>query len=122
MNFADCIELTGLRVFAYHGVLEEERATGQEFVIDVKITLDLRDAAAFDDVEKTIHYGDLAEEIAAAVRANPVDLIETVGERIAEVVLAHERATMVSVTVHKPTAPISVPFADVSVTINRGRM
>ncbi len=122
MNFADCIELTGLRIFAYHGVLKEERATGQEFVIDVKITLDLRDAAAFDDVEKTIHYGDLAEEIAAAVRANPVDLIETVGERIADLVLAHERATMVSVTVHKPTAPISVPFADVSVTINRGRM
>ena len=88
----------------------------------MKITLDLREAAAFDDVEKTIHYGDLAEEIAAAVRANPVDLIETVGERIADLVLAHDRATMVSVTVHKPTAPISVPFADVSVTINRGRM
>lgn len=122
MNFADCIELTGLRIFAYHGVLKEERANGQEFVIDVKITLDLREAAAFDDVEKTIHYGDLAEEIAAAVQANPVDLIETVGERIADLVLAHDRATMVSVTVHKPTAPISVPFADVSVTINRGRM
>ena len=64
---------------------------------------------------------ELAEEVVAAVESNPVDLIETVAERIATVVLAHERAMFTRVTVHKPQAPITVPFDDVSVTITRGR-
>lgn len=121
MDFADEITLTGLRASAFHGVLEHERRTGQVFVIDVTVFLPLRDAAATDDLDRTIHYGELAEEIVAAVESDPVDLIETVAERVAQVVLAHELAQMTRVTVHKPSAPISVPFEDVSVTITRSR-
>ena len=121
MNPLDQITLTGLRANAFHGVLEEERRTGQVFIIDVTVHLDLRAAGATDELAQTIHYGELAEEIVAAVESDPVDLIETVAERIAQVVLAHSAAHLVQVTVHKPSAPISVPFADVSVTIMRGR-
>jgi dihydroneopterin aldolase len=121
MTSADSIELTGLRVFAFHGVFDEERETGQEFVIDVRLSLDLAPAASSDDVTQTIHYGELAEAIAAAVQRDPVDLIETVAQRIADLVLAIPAVTLVSVTVHKPDAPITVPFDDVSVTLTRGR-
>lgn len=121
MNPMDEITLTGLRASAFHGVLEQERRTGQVFLIDVTVYLPLKDAAVTDDLEQTIHYGDLAEQIVAAVEGDPVDLIETVAERVAAVVLAHELAVATRVTVHKPSAPISVPFDDVSVTITRGR-
>lgn len=121
MNPLDEITLTGLRATAYHGVLEHERRDGQVFIIDVTVMLPLKDAATTDELARTIHYGELAEEVVAAVESNPVDLIETVAERIATVVLAHELAVFTRVTVHKPNAPITVPFEDVSVTITRGR-
>jgi len=118
---SDSITLTGLRITAHHGVFDFERADGQEFVIDVTVWLDLRAAADADDLTRTIHYGELAEEIAAAVQRDPVDLIETLAERIADVVLAHDAASRVRVTVHKPNAPIQIPFTDVSVQIERTR-
>jgi dihydroneopterin aldolase len=117
----DQITLTGLRASAFHGVFENERRDGQVFVIDVVVSLDFAAAAASDDLELTIHYGVLAEEIVTAVERDPVDLIETVAERIAQVVLAHKAAQLVTVTVHKPSAPITVPFDDVAVTITRSR-
>jgi dihydroneopterin aldolase len=118
---ADTITLTGLRASAFHGVLEQERIDGQVFVVDVTVSLDLAAAAGGDDLGLTIHYGELAEEVVAAVESDPVDLIETVAERVAGVVLAHRAAQAVTVTVHKPSAPITVPFADVAVTIHRSR-
>ncbi|SEA52231.1 dihydroneopterin aldolase [Leifsonia sp. 21MFCrub1.1] len=117
----DSIILTGLRVHANHGVFDFERAEGQEFVVDVTAWLDLSVASASDDLAATVHYGELAEEVVAAVERDPVDLIETVAERVAEAVLAHEPVDAVEVTVHKPQAPISVPFGDVAVRITRGR-
>jgi len=117
----DSIVLTGLRVRANHGVFDFERADGQDFVVDVTAWLDLSAAAAGDDLGATVHYGELAEEVVAAVERDPVDLIETVAERVAATVLAHEPVDAVEVTVHKPQAPIAVPFADVAVRIVRGR-
>lgn len=116
---ADSITLTGLRVNAHHGVYDFERENGQDFVIDVTVWLDFAQAAGSDDIAQTIHYGELAVEVTEAARHNPVDLIETVAERIAGVVLAHAVAQRVQVTVHKPSAPIEVPFTDVSVQITR---
>jgi dihydroneopterin aldolase len=115
----DQLTLTGLRASAFHGVYEHERRTGQVFIVDVTVHLDLSPAADGDDLASTIHYGELAEEIVNAVERDPVDLIETVAERVAQLVLAHDAAQSVDVTVHKPSAPITVPFADVSVTIHR---
>ncbi|KQQ93933.1 hypothetical protein ASF62_07075 [Leifsonia sp. Leaf325] len=117
----DSISITGLRIDAHHGVFEHERRDGQEFVIDATVWLDFAGAAADDELAQTIHYGELAVEIAEAVRRDPVDLIETLAERIAATVLAHPAAHEVRVTVHKPQAPIPERFDDVSVSITRGR-
>lgn len=117
----DRITLTGLRAFAHHGVFDHERRDGQQFIIDVVAHLDLRAAAAGDELAATVHYGVLAEQVVAAVETDPVDLIETVAERVAAVVLQHGAVWQTTVTVHKPQAPITVPFDDVSVTIVRGR-
>ncbi|HEU0183113.1 dihydroneopterin aldolase [Agromyces mariniharenae] len=117
----DRITLTGVRVRAHHGVFDFEREQGQEFVIDVSVAVDLAAAASGDDLGRTVHYGELAEAVADAVRRDPVDLIETVAERVADVALAYPAVEEVEVTVHKPEAPISVPFDDVAVTIVRSR-
>src|SRR5690606_8399039 len=73
----DEIVLTGLTVFGRHGVFAHERADGQEFTIDLHLRLSLADAAASDDVADTVHYGELAEAVAAVVAGEPVNLIET---------------------------------------------
>lgn len=115
----DHLTLTGLKAFGYHGVFPEERKNGQEFVLDVIVWVDFAASSGTDDLKQTVHYGTLAEEVVAAVERDPVELIETVAERVAAVVLAHRAATATRVTVHKPSAPITVPFSDVSVTITR---
>lgn len=117
----DRITLTGLEVHAHHGVFDFEREAGQLFVIDVVAELDLRAAASADDLAQTVHYGELAERVVTAVQDDPVDLIETVAERVAAVALEFGAIEQVTVTVHKPNAPISVAFADVSVSITRSR-
>ena len=115
----DRIALTGLRVRGRHGVLPEERRDGQEFVVDVVLRLDTRPAAASDDVADTVHYGELAERLEAVVAGEPVDLLETLAGRLADVCLADRRVTSAEVTVHKPAAPIAVRFDDVAVTVVR---
>jgi 7,8-dihydroneopterin aldolase/epimerase/oxygenase len=117
----DALTLTGLRATAHHGVFEHERVNGQEFVIDLTVWLDSRGAAADDDLTQTVHYGTLAREVVDCVERDPVDLIETVAERIAGVALAHSAVLKTRVTLHKPSAPIEVPFDDVSITIERAR-
>ncbi len=116
----DRITLTGLRVRGHHGVYDFERRDGQDFVVDVTLELDTS-AAKSDDVADTVHYGELAEAIAAVVAGEPVNLLETLAERLAAVCLADPRVTAADVTVHKPQAPIPQTFADVAVTIRRTR-
>lgn len=118
----DRVALRGLKGYGHHGVFPEEREAGQTFVVDVVLGLDTRPAAAGDDLTKTVHYGILAEEVVAVVEGEPVDLIETLAERIARTCLAHEVVAEVEVCVHKPGAPITVPFDDVTVTIHRSRV
>jgi dihydroneopterin aldolase len=118
----DELTLTGLRATAFHGVFDHERRDGQVFIVDATVYLDLSTAARTDELSRTVHYGELAEQIVAAVERNPVDLIETVAERVAAIVLAYDAAVSTTVTIHKPSAPITVPFDDVSVKITRHRM
>lgn len=117
----DRITLTGLEVFAHHGVFDFERENGQKFFIDAEVAVDLRPASAGDDLSSTVHYGELAEAIVAAVERDPVDLIETVAERVVDVALSFPAVAQARITVHKPDAPIEFPFADVSVTVVRDR-
>ena len=78
-------------------------------------------AAGSDDLSATVHYGELAERLHDAVAGDPVDLIETLAQRLADVCLAEQPVSWVEVTVHKPQAPIRVAFDDVSLTIHRSR-
>ncbi len=116
----DEITLTGVRAFGRHGVYEAERRDGQEFVVDVTLRGEWSRAVATDDVADTVHYGEVAERIVALVGGEPVNLIETLAVRIADELLELSGAASVAVTVHKPSAPIAVPFGDVSVTVHRG--
>jgi dihydroneopterin aldolase len=118
---SDRITLTGLRVFGYHGVFEHEKRDGQDFLVDVTVWLDLTAAAASDDLTQTVHYGELAERVAAIVAGDARDLIETVAGDIADEVLTDDRVREVEVTVHKPSAPIPLSFQDVAVTVRRAR-
>lgn len=118
---ADRLTLRGLRVNGRHGVLESERQHEQEFVVDVVLGLDTRPAAFSDDLVATVDYARLAEHLAAAVSGDPVDLIETLAQRLADICLHEDRVADVAVTVHKPQAPLNVPVDDVSVTIHRRR-
>ena len=117
----DRIALRGLRAVGHHGVYAEERANGQPFVVDVVLEVDTRAAAASDDVTHTVHYGELAERVVAVVEGEPVNLIETLAQRIADVCLEDKRVAAVEVTVHKPEAPVGVEFSDVAVSIVRRR-
>lgn len=119
MSDRDTITLTGLRVFGHHGVLDAERAEGQDFVVDVALELDTRPAAASDALADTVDYGALAARLAEVVGGEPVDLLETLADRLADVCLADSRVSAATVTVHKPQAPIPLSFADVAVRIRR---
>lgn len=120
-DLGGAIRLTGLRVRGRHGVLPAERELGQEFVVDATLWLDLRPAAASDDVAATVHYGQLAEALAGIVAGEPVALIETLADRLAATCLADPRVSRAQVTVHKPAAPIPLVFDDVAVTVTRAR-
>ncbi|WP_190819261.1 dihydroneopterin aldolase [Saccharopolyspora pogona] len=118
---ADRITLTGLKVRGNHGVFDYEKRDGQDFFVDITVWIDLGDAATSDDLAKTLHYGELAERAAAIVAGPPKDLIEAVAGEIADDVMSDERVHAVEVTIHKPSAPIPLTFADVAVTIRRSR-
>lgn len=115
----DQLKLSGIEVFAHHGVRPEEKQIGQKFLIDLDVELDLRAAGMTDNLAETIDYGGLAERVHELVAGNRWNLIEKVAEETAELVLSVPTVKAVKVTVHKPNAPIAVDFADVSVTIDR---
>jgi dihydroneopterin aldolase len=121
VSHGDRISLRGLRVFGRHGVLPAERATRQEFVTDAVLWLDTSGAAAADDLSLTVDYGTLAHSLADIVAGEPVDLIETLAQRLAAACLEHPQVRKVEITVHKPDAPIGLPLSDVSVRIRRSR-
>jgi len=118
---SDQLAVRGIEVHAHHGVFDVERRDGQTFVIDLLLGLDTRAAAAGDDLASTVDYGVLVADVVAAAQKDPVDLIETLAQRIADVCLGHEKVETVEVTVHKPHAPIAATFSDVALTINRSR-
>jgi dihydroneopterin aldolase len=121
VNFLDRISLSGLRGYGYHGVLPAEREQGQEFIADAVLWLDTSQAAAADDLSRTVDYAALAGRLAEIISGEPVALIETLAQRLATACLADARVSLAEITVHKPDAPVGVPVTDISVTIRRSR-
>lgn len=119
---SDRIELRGLKVRGNHGVFDFEKRDGQDFVVDITVWMDLRPAAASDDLTATLHYGELAEAAAAIIAGPARDLIETVAAEIADGVMRDPRVDAVEVALHKPSAPIPLEFEDVAVVAHRTRV
>jgi dihydroneopterin aldolase len=112
--------VTGIKALGYHGVLPHEAIEGQEFTVDLVVTLDLSAVSLSDDLQETINYADLAQIAHDNIVGERVQLIERLAGRIAEEISsAYSHITSVSVTVHKPHAPVTVDFEDISVTITR---
>ena len=117
---SDQIRVNGIKAIGYHGVLPHEAIEGQEFSVDLLVTLDLRAASLSDDLTETINYADLAQIAHDNIVGERVQLIERLAGRIAEEISSsYSQITSVSVTVHKPHAPVDVSFEDISVTITR---
>ena len=117
----DRISLLGLRAHAHHGVYVREREQGQIFLVDAVLEVDTAAAAAGDDLERTVNYAELAQRLHSALANEPVNLLEALAQRLADVCLAHPLVDAVEITVHKPQADLGVPFSDVTVSIRRER-
>ena len=117
----DRLSIRGIEVHGHHGVFDFERRDGQPFVVDLVLGVDTRPAAASDDLADTVDYGALTLRVKEAVERDPVDLVETVAQRVADVCLADDRVGWAEVTLHKPQAPIEATFDDVALTIHRSR-
>ncbi|HSE07192.1 MAG TPA: dihydroneopterin aldolase [Nocardioidaceae bacterium] len=117
----DRLAVRGIEALGHHGVFDFERREGQIFKIDLVLGFDTRPAAQSDDLRDTVDYGTLVAAIKKAVETDPVDLIETLAQRIADLCLTDRRVQWAEVTVHKPDAPIEATFKDVALTITRSR-
>ena len=117
---SDLIEIKGIKSFGYHGVLENENVTGQDFYVDVTLLVDLTRASVTDDVSDTINYAEITDLVVKEITGDRVSLIEKLAGKIADRIKAgHPEISHIAVTVHKPKAPISPQTSDISVTITR---
>jgi dihydroneopterin aldolase len=118
----DRIFIKGLSLHAYHGVMAYEAKVGQSFTIDLELEIDLSAAARSDKVVDTVSYDKVVECASEVFRSHRFRLIEAAAGKIADAVLAaFARVTAVTVTIHKPHAPIAAIFSDVGVTLVRKR-
>lgn len=117
----DRIVLEGISARGFHGVLDVEKTDGQDFVVDVTLEVDLRRAGRSDLLTHTVNYAEVAADIEALITGPSMDLIETLADQIAAAALRHPLVQAVEVTVHKPHAPVGVPFGDVRVVVERRR-
>lgn len=120
-TITDRLAVHGIEAVGHHGVFDFERRDGQVFRVDLVLALDTRRAAATDDLADTVDYGSLVERVKVAIETDPVDLIEKLAQRIADLCLTDDKVASAQVTVHKPQAPIAATFSDVALTITRSR-
>lgn len=117
----DKIKITGLKVFAYHGVLPEEQVHGQDFYINAVLFLDCRRPGKSGRLEDAVNYAEVCACIVKSMQEKRFDLIEAAGEYVCErLLLTYDKLQEVEVEVCKPHAPIGLPFENVSVSMKRG--
>lgn len=113
------IELVGLEVFGYHGVLEHEKAYGQNFYFDCQYQVE---AITEDELTETVSYAAVADVIAITAKSNTFQLLESLAAAcLAAVQSLDSKIIACKLTVHKPNAPIDHKFEDVRVSVTGGR-
>jgi len=117
----DQVAVRGIRGRGTHGVQAQEKRDGQEFSVDVVMHVPTLRAGCSDDLGDAVDYSLVASTVHEVLVGPSLDLVESVAERIAAAVMADARLLAVDVTVHKPQAPVGVPFDDVTVSIRRTR-
>jgi dihydroneopterin aldolase / 2-amino-4-hydroxy-6-hydroxymethyldihydropteridine diphosphokinase len=117
----DRIVLQGISARGRHGVLDFEKVDGQDFVVDVTLEVDLRRAGRSDVLAHTVNYAEVAADVVSLITGPSLDLIEALADQIAASALRRPLVQAVEVTVHKPQAPMGVPFGDVRVSVERHR-
>lgn len=115
------IHLKGLEFFGYHGLLDEERKLGQRFVVDADIFPN-KWIKKTDAIMDTIDYVEVYNVIKECVEVKRFNLLESLAEEIALIILDRFPCSKVRLEVHKPSAPIPGIFRDVSIEIIRGRV
>lgn len=118
---ADRITLAGMKFFAYHGATAVERAEGQEFVVDVELQVDAREAARTDDLDRTVDYRGVYDIVWELMRGEPRRLLETVADAIARRLVTLDRVQAASVRVRKPQVRLPGPLEYSSVEVRRER-
>jgi dihydroneopterin aldolase len=119
---SDRIFISGLSLHAYHGVMAYEAKVGQTFRIDLELEIDLATAARSDKVMDTVSYDKVVDCASHAFCGRRFRLIEAAAGEVAGAVLAaFPRVRTITVTIHKPHAPIAATFSDVGVTLVRAR-
>ena len=116
----DEIIISGLKIFAWHGVYEEEKEKGQNFIVNAKLSLDTSLAGESDSLEDSVDYGKVCLFINDFMRINRFNLLEAVANQMARKIMVRFPMTQsVELEVMKPEAPIPLPFENVSVKITR---
>lgn len=117
----DVIKIENLKIFAYHGVFEEEKEKGQNFFINAKLKTNLKKAGRSDELRDSTHYGQVCQQIEKSMKEQNFDLIERAAEKVCEdILLTFPLIEEVTLEIRKPEAPIPLEFQSVSVTITRG--
>ena len=117
----DQIHITALRAVTIVGALPHERQIPQPLQIDLILDIDLSDAGVSDDLGDTVHYGEVADRVVAAVQENRDVLLERLAARVVGVVLDFERVQRVDVLLTKLRPPIAVDAATTAVRLSRTR-
>ncbi len=113
--------MADMEFWGFHGVFSEEQLKGQTFIVDVILWLDLEKAGNSDDLQETVHYGELYDRIRYIVEKKRFDLIEALAKNIVNEVLKEEIVTKTLVRVKKPQAPIKGKFKYMAVEMERER-
>lgn len=117
----DVIRIENLKIFAHHGVFEEEKKNGQNFYVSARLITDLKRAGMTDDLLDSTHYGEVCQQIEKSLTKQSYNLIEYAAEKtIEDILCGFPRIREITLELKKPHAPIPMEFENVSVEITRG--
>jgi dihydroneopterin aldolase len=121
-EFVDKIIMSRMAFYGYHGVFPEENKLGQQFYVDLELSLPLEQAGRSDSLEYTVNYAEIYDTVQSIVEQKTYRLIEALAENIASVLLqTYTSINEITVRVIKPNPPFRIFFEGVTVEITRKR-